>query len=80
MFVGAYSKQKGLATLLKAFSLLVASGTEATLHLCGSGELQAEIDLLIKKNNIKNQVVQYGHQKDIAPFYHEADVIVVPSS
>lgn len=79
LFVGAYSKQKGINILLDAFTKLLKSGAEATLHLCGSGELQNEIDAFIKKNNMMAQVVQYGHQKDIAPFYHEADVVIVPS-
>ena len=79
LFVGAYSKQKGIDVLLEAFTQLINSGTEATLHLCGSGELQSEIDASIKKNGIEKHVVQYGHQRNIAPFYQEADVIVVPS-
>lgn len=79
LYVGAYSKQKGIEVLIEAFSALIQSGMEATLHLCGSGELQAKIDQHIKKIGIDSQVVQYGHQKDIAPFYQEADVVVVPS-
>lgn len=79
LFVGAYSKQKGIDILLEAFTKLIKSGVEATLHLCGSGELQAAIDASIKKNGIATHVVQYGHQNDIAPFYQEADVVIVPS-
>ena len=79
LFVGAYSKQKGIDVLIEAFAELIQSGAEATLHLCGSGELQTQLDTQIAKNEISNYVVQYGHQKDIAPFYQEADVVIVPS-
>lgn len=79
LFVGAYSKQKGIPVLLEAFSKLKHSGSTATLHLCGSGELQSLIDATISKNDLAESIIQYGHQKDIAPFYHEADVVIVPS-
>ena len=79
LFVGAYSKQKGIPVLLDAFSKLIKQDTKATLHLCGSGELQGLIDETITKYDLQESIIQYGHQKDIAPFYHEADVVIVPS-
>ena len=79
LYVGAYSKQKGIPVLLDAFSKLIKVNPNARLHLCGSGELENDINTRIEKQQLQEKVIQYGHQKDIAPFYHEADVVIVPS-
>lgn len=79
LYVGAYSKQKGIPVLLDAFSKLITTHPNTTLHLCGSGELESVINANIEKQHLQEKVIQYGHQKDIAPFYHEADVVIVPS-
>lgn len=79
LFVGAYSPQKGIDILLDAFAHLVGSGTDARLHLCGSGPLEAEVTARIAQLGMGDHVEQYGHQADIAPWYQDADVVVVPS-
>jgi len=72
LFVGAFSKQKGIEVLIKAFNQL--DSNLFSLHLVGDGELFDAI-----KQIAKNNTYFYGRRDDVEDFYLEADLVVVPS-
>lgn len=79
LFVGAYSKQKGIPILLNALEKLVQNNPFIHLHLCGDGELKSEISKIILKKELNTYVTQHGTQHDIAAFYQQCDFVIVPS-
>jgi glycosyltransferase involved in cell wall biosynthesis len=74
IFVGAFSKQKGIDILIKAFKNI--KNSNISLHLVGDGKLLDEIKELSKDDN---RIIFYGRRMDIEDFYHEANLVVVPS-
>ncbi len=79
LFVGAFSKQKGLEILLKAFFILTREFKNIGLHIVGSGKLKNKIQNIINYFKIDNQVILYGFRDDVEKFYKYCDIIVVPS-
>ena len=72
LFVGAFSKQKGVEVLINAFNKI--NNKDIKLHLVGSG---ANLDSM--KSIANNRAVFYGQKENVKDFYYEADLIVVPS-
>ncbi len=79
LFVGAFSKQKGLEVLLKAFFILTREFKNIGLHIVGSGKLENKIKEIIDYFKINNQVILYGFRDDVEKFYKFCDIVVVPS-
>ena len=79
VYVGAFSNQKGVDVLIKAFSNLVKTHTNSVLHLVGNGELLKPMKALSKSLNIDNNTVFYGARKDVEDFYLNSDYVVCPS-
>ena len=79
VYVGAFSSQKGVDVLIKAFSNLVKNHNNAILHLIGDGELFQPMKSLAKSLKIDHNVVFYGARKDVEDFYLNSDYVVCPS-
>jgi len=79
VYVGAFSNQKGVDVLIKAFSNLAKSYNNAVLHLIGDGELLQPMKALAKALEIDHNIVFYGARKDIEDFYLNSDYVVCPS-
>lgn len=47
--------------------------------ICGSGNLLEKNKLLAKKLGVEKQVIFTGYRKDVAIFYHMADLFLFPS-
>jgi len=79
LFVGAFSPQKGIDILIKAFADIYKTHKNSTLHLVGDGKLLSEIKQLSEDLDIHSQIVFYGARIDIENFYLNSDIVVVPS-
>ncbi len=79
LFVGSFTKQKGLEVLLKAFFILTKEFNNIALHIVGSGKLEKKIKEIVNFFKINKQVFFYGFRDDIEKFYKYADIVVVPS-
>ena len=79
VYVGAFSSQKGVDVLIKAFSNLAKNYNNTVLHLIGDGELLQPMKSLAKTLEIDHNIVFYGARKDVEDFYLNSDYVVCPS-
>jgi glycosyltransferase involved in cell wall biosynthesis len=79
VYVGAFSNQKGVDVLIKAFSNLAKNYNNIMLHLIGDGELLQPMKSLAKSLEIDRNIIFYGARKDVEDFYLNADYVVCPS-
>ena len=79
VYVGAFSNQKGVDVLIKAFSNLAKNYNNAVLHLIGDGELLQPMKNLAKSLEVDHNIVFYGARKDVENFYLNSDYVVCPS-
>lgn len=79
MFHGRLSPEKGIDTLLKAFTQ--AQITDARLIIVGSGnqEYVKELQAIADKAGISSKVTWAGHTGNIHPLIDKADIGVCPS-
>ncbi len=79
VYVGAFSNQKGVDVLIKAFSTLLKQYSNTMLHLVGNGALLQPMKDLAKSLAIDHNIVFYGARKDVEDFYLNSDYVVCPS-
>jgi len=79
VYVGAFSNQKGVDVLIKAFSNLTKNYNNAILHLVGDGELLQPMKTLAKALEIDHNIIFYGARKDVEDFYLNSDYVICPS-
>jgi glycosyltransferase involved in cell wall biosynthesis len=81
LFVGRVVEQKGVMYLCQAMRLLNQSGSSARLTLIGDGDAMPKIREFIKHHNLESVIEIKGwvQQKDLPPYYAQADVFVGPS-
>ena len=79
VYVGAFSNQKGVDVLIKAFSNIVKTHVNSVLHLVGDGELLKPMKDLAKTLKIDRNIVFYGARKDVEGFYLDSDYVICPS-
>jgi glycosyltransferase involved in cell wall biosynthesis len=79
LYVGAFTNQKGVDVLIKAFSKIDLQHHDVALHLVGDGLLFNKMKQLIDSLNIEKYVNLYGARKDVEKFYLASDLIVCPS-
>ena len=77
--VGRLTYQKNQVFLIGILKGLIEKGIEAKLLLVGDGEDRDMIEELIKENNLSEQIILCGMQRDIAKFYSSFDIFVMPS-
>ncbi len=81
LFVGRVVKDKGINELMEAFDKLYKE--EQNIYLIIVGEQESKLDpindfSLYVLNNHPN-VINTGNQKDVRPFYRDADALVLPT-
>lgn len=74
LFVGRISKDKGIDTLLKSFTLIREEIKNVTLVINGQVE-----DKKLKQNFNENKIIYVSPQKDTHHLYYVADIVVLPS-
>jgi len=84
LFVGRFSKSKGIETLINAFSIVKNELKDSNIHLVIMGVdfgYQAEMEKLIKKLNLSEEikVIKNPPRNDVISAYGESEFLVLPS-
>lgn len=80
IYVGRFSPEKNLFTLLEAYAALNERCPQWALLLVGGGKQLEELKSFIKKRNIQNVYFPGFIQQDRLPYYYmEGSVFVLPS-
>jgi glycosyltransferase involved in cell wall biosynthesis len=79
-YMGVMGKQDGVDLLVRAAGMLVAEGYDVLLYLAGDGESHGEIEALVGRLGLRDNVVMAGYQtkEEFAPALRNADVCVAP--
>jgi glycosyltransferase involved in cell wall biosynthesis len=77
--VGGFSFEKNHIRLIEIFEKIRTQQPGASLHLVGSGPLQAQIEALVKQKGLEPHVHFYGFRNDAMQFMKNADVLLLPS-
>lgn len=76
---GRLTKQKGHDQLIEIASKIKENGIDFTLFIAGTGERHAEIERLIAKNNLTNEVILLGFVENIQTFMNSIDIFLLTS-
>jgi glycosyltransferase involved in cell wall biosynthesis len=79
LFVGSFSKQKGIDILIEAMDKLLSEFSDIGLHIVGDGKLKEQISNLVTEKKISDNVIFYGFRTDVEPFYSYSDISIIPS-
>jgi len=84
LFVGRFSKSKGIETLINAFSIVKNELKDSDIHLVIMGVdfgYQDEMEKLIKKLNLSEEikVIKNPPRDDVISAYGESEFLVLPS-
>ena len=84
LFVGRFSKSKGIETLLNAFSIVKNELKDSEIHLVIMGVdfgYQSEMEKLIKKLDLSEEikVIKNPPRDDVISAYGESEFLVLPS-
>jgi glycosyltransferase involved in cell wall biosynthesis len=84
LFVGRFSKSKGIETLINAFNIVKNELKDSDIHLVIMGVdfgYQAEMEKLIKKLNLSEEikVIKNPPRDDVISAYGESEFLVLPS-
>jgi glycosyltransferase involved in cell wall biosynthesis len=77
--VGGFTYEKNHARLIEIFESIQKKQPGASLHLIGSGPLQQQIEELVARKGLEQQVHFYGFRNDAMQFMKQADVLLLPS-
>lgn len=77
---GRLTIQKGQADLIKIAKRLKDNGLKFKILIAGTGELKPDIERLIERFNLENEVLLLGFVEDMARFMHCIDIFVLSSS
>lgn len=77
--VGRLTDSKNFSLLIEVMQLLRQTGFKATLNIAGEGELRDQLDFQVAENKLEQWVYILGRQENIAHFYQQLDVLLVPS-
>lgn len=78
LFVGRFSKQKGIDILLNIWQQIYQDYPDWTLKLVGGGELEEEVLHYIKNNKLQNVVLE-GFHTCTTQFYDSASILCMTS-
>lgn len=77
--VGRLTKQKGQNNLIQAFRHVVDAHKEAKLLIIGDGELQTELENLVKELKLEKNVFLLGKRKNVFSYLNKSDCFIFPS-
>ena len=78
-FVGRLTEFKNLKFLLDVFKLYLESYPEDKLFIYGKGSEEKYISDFIQNNNLKENIILHGFEKDKAVIYSNIDVVIDPA-
>ena len=76
---GRLTQQKGQLNLIEVAKKLKQNNLEFTLFIAGTGEMQIELETLIKKYNLEKDVFLLGFVKDMEKFMNSIDLFLLSS-
>ncbi len=81
LYVGRLVKEKGLLTLLEAFKQVAESDARARLVIVGEGGLLGRLRTWSSEHRLEDRISFVGPvgHGDVADYFTEADIVVVPS-
>ena len=77
--VGRFTKQKNFEFLVKNFIDLRNKYQDIKLVILGDGELLDKIKKIIINENLKQEILLLGYQKNVFKFFSEARALILPS-
>lgn len=77
--VGRFAEQKAFCHLIKAFRLVVNKEADARLVMIGDGKLRNDIEDLIHKLELDNEVLLLGFKQDLHKYVANSMVFTLPS-
>ena len=77
--IGRLTYQKNFNLLIESFYEINKIYTDYKLIIVGNGEKRKELELLISKLNLKNEVFLIGFKKNIFPYLNIADCLISSS-
>jgi len=78
-FVGRFSPEKNLLTLVSAFANLTKDNSSVMLALVGSGPLEHNLREYVMKNRLQERIIFYGVRNDIGRVLSSFDIFALPS-
>ena len=80
LYVGRLVDIKGIIYLIKAFEIIVKKYPNLKLILIGSGPEKENLQIYIKKHNIKNiTLINTVPHKKLSYYYRQSSIVVLPS-
>ncbi len=80
LYIGRFSPEKNILTLLEAYRRLKADGSDWGLILVGNGPQKSEVESYIQRHSIKDVFLPGFKQKEEIPVYLAvSDVFILPS-
>lgn len=76
---GRLTEQKGQKYLIEMAKILRNKGIKFKILIAGQGELQKQLEELILRENLVEDVKLLGHVSDMPSFFHTIDLFVFPS-
>lgn len=76
---GRLTHQKGQHLLIEIAKRLKEKNVEFTLFIAGTGDLQTELESLIKKHKLENEVILLGFVSDMQRFMNSIDIFLLTS-
>jgi glycosyltransferase involved in cell wall biosynthesis len=78
-YIGRFSPEKNIPTLLNAFTLISEKDPFVKLVLVGAGPQESELRRIISKNNLEDRVIFLGVRDDVSRVLSGMDIFVLPS-
>jgi glycosyltransferase involved in cell wall biosynthesis len=81
LFVGSLIMKKGLQNIIEILPKIIKKNKNLRLFVVGSGNYRSNLELLVKKNNLEQNVLFIGkvNPKKMVTYYNLADLLVMPS-
>jgi glycosyltransferase involved in cell wall biosynthesis len=79
LFAGRFSLEKNILTIIRAFKRVLIQQA-AVLLLCGKGELQPEIEEIIRVENLGGRVILPGYVQNLWKLMKQADLFISAST
>jgi glycosyltransferase involved in cell wall biosynthesis len=81
LFVGRLTETKGIWFLLNSLNDIITESPEIKLLIIGQGELEKNISIFIKSNNLSNNIKVLGSvdNNKLPLYYNIADIFVFPT-